>query len=100
MGTGMVTVDLKALAAEQAEEVERTLAGTAAGLRSQGIDVETHRCSGDPARMIVETAITTNADLIVVGNKGMSGAKRFLLGSVPNKVAHSSPCDVLIVYTS
>ena len=40
------------------------------------------------------------ADLIIVGNKGMTGAKRFLLGSVPNKVSHHAPCSVLIIRTT
>ncbi|HYM58651.1 MAG TPA: universal stress protein [Solirubrobacteraceae bacterium] len=33
------------------------------------------------------------------GNRGMTGAKRFLLGSVPNKVSHHAPCSVLIIRT-
>ena len=37
---------------------------------------------------------------VVVGNKGMKGAKRFLLGSVPNKVAHNAPCSVVVVKTT
>ena len=41
-----------------------------------------------------------HADLIVVGNKGMTGAKRFLLGSVPNKVSHHAPCSVMIIRTT
>jgi len=40
------------------------------------------------------------ADLIIVGNKGMTGAKRFLLGSVPNKISHHAPCSVLIIRTT
>jgi len=40
------------------------------------------------------------ADLIIVGNKGMTGAKRFLLGSVPDKVSHHAPCSVLIIRTT
>ena len=40
------------------------------------------------------------ADLIVVGNKGMTGARRFLLGSVPNKISHHAPCSVLIIRTT
>jgi nucleotide-binding universal stress UspA family protein len=36
----------------------------------------------------------------VVGNKGMTGAKRFLLGSVPNRVSHHAPCAVMIIRTS
>ena len=51
---------------------------------------------GEPADAILDVAEEENADLIVVGNKGMTGAKRFLLGSVPNKVSHHAPCSVLI----
>ena len=40
------------------------------------------------------------ADLIIVGNKGMTGARRFLLGSVPDKVSHHAPCSVLIIRTT
>jgi nucleotide-binding universal stress UspA family protein len=47
----------------------------------------------------VESTLS-GADLIVVGNKGMTGAKRFLLGSVPNKVSHHAPCSVLIIRTT
>jgi nucleotide-binding universal stress UspA family protein len=52
------------------------------------------------ADAILDVAEEQNADLIVVGNKGMTGAKRFLLGSVPNKVSHHAPCSVLIIRTT
>ena len=55
---------------------------------------------GDPADAILDVAEQVNADLIVVGNKGMTGAKRFLLGSVPNKVSHHAPCSVIIIRTT
>ena len=55
---------------------------------------------GDPADAILDVAEEQGADLIVVGNKGMTGAKRFLLGSVPNKVSHHAPCSVLIIRTT
>ena len=55
---------------------------------------------GDPADAILDVAEEQDADLIVVGNKGMTGAKRFLLGSVPNKVSHHAPCSVLIIRTT
>ena len=55
---------------------------------------------GDPADAILDVAEERGADLIVVGNKGMTGAKRFLLGSVPNKVSHHAPCSVLIIRTT
>ena len=62
-----------------------------------GQPVPTTGGSGDA---ILDVAEERAADLIVVGNKGMTGAKRFLLGSVPNKVSHHAPCSVLIIRTS
>jgi nucleotide-binding universal stress UspA family protein len=59
--------------------------------------VETFARVGDAADAILDVAEEQGADLIVVGNKGMTGATRFLLGSVPNKVSHHAPCSVLIV---
>lgn len=55
--------------------------------------------SGPPAEVLISQAEATGAELTVVGSVGMSGAKRFLLGSVPNKVSHHAPTDVLIVKT-
>jgi nucleotide-binding universal stress UspA family protein len=55
---------------------------------------------GDPATALIEVAEDTLADVIVVGSKGMAGASRFVLGSVPNTVSHHAPCDVLIVHTA
>jgi nucleotide-binding universal stress UspA family protein len=63
-------------------------------------EVETFARVGDAADAIVDVAEEQRCDLIVVGNKGMTGAKRFLLGSVPNKVSHHAPCSVLIVRTT
>ena len=54
---------------------------------------------GDPADTLLTVADEVHADLIVVGNKGMQGARR-ILGSVPNSVAHGAPCSVLIVDTT
>ena len=61
--------------------------------------VETFARLGDAADAILDVAEEQGSDLIVVGNKGMTGATRFLLGSVPNKVSHHAPCSVLIVRT-
>lgn len=55
---------------------------------------------GEAADAIISVADEVGADLIVVGNKGMTGAKRFLLGSVPNKITHHAPCNVLVVRTT
>ena len=59
--------------------------------------VETFARQGDAADAILDVAEEQRVDLIVVGNRGMTGAKRFLLGSVPSKVSHHAPCSVLIV---
>jgi nucleotide-binding universal stress UspA family protein len=74
---------------------------SAAGLaREAGIEASGHAREGDPADAILDVAEETGADLIVVGNKGMTGARRFLLGSVPNKISHHAPCGVFIVRTT
>jgi nucleotide-binding universal stress UspA family protein len=82
------------------EDVEATLQEAAEALDGSGVKVETFAREGDPADAILDVAEERGSDLIVVGNKGMTGAKRFLLGSVPNKVSHHAPCSVLIVRTT
>ena len=82
------------------EDVSVTLAEAAKDLEKVGVSVETHAREGDPADAILDVAEEQGADLIVVGNKGMTGAKRFLLGSVPNKVSHHAPCSVMIIRTT
>jgi nucleotide-binding universal stress UspA family protein len=81
------------------EDVEATLEEAAAEIRAAGVEVEVFVRQGDPADAILDVAEERDSDLIVVGNKGMTGAKRFLLGSVPNKVSHHAPCSVLIIRT-
>lgn len=82
------------------EDVDATLEAAAAIAREAGVDVTVYPRQGDPADAILDVAEERDADLIVVGNKGMTGAKRFLLGSVPNKVSHHAPCSVLIIRTT
>lgn len=81
-------------------EVDATLERAAEPARAACVDVDVYPRQGDPADAILDVAEELEADLIVVGNKGMTGAKRFLLGSVPNKVSHHAPCSVLIVRTT
>jgi nucleotide-binding universal stress UspA family protein len=82
------------------EDVDATLQQAAALAEEQGVTAELFARQGDPADAILDVAEEQGADLIVVGNKGMTGAKRFLLGSVPNKVSHHAPCSVLIIRTT
>jgi nucleotide-binding universal stress UspA family protein len=54
---------------------------------------------GSPPDVLLEAAADFNADAIVVGSKGLTGAARFVLGSVASSVSHHAVCDVLIVHT-
>jgi nucleotide-binding universal stress UspA family protein len=82
------------------EDVDVTLREAAEEAQAAGVSTEIYARQGDPADAILDVAEERGADLIVVGNKGMTGAKRFLLGSVPNKVSHHAPCSVLIIRTT
>jgi nucleotide-binding universal stress UspA family protein/nitrite reductase/ring-hydroxylating ferredoxin subunit len=63
------------------------------------VPVETHVVQGEPSEQLVEAVTSFGADLVIVGNKGMAGARRYLLASVPNAVAHRAPSSVLIAKT-
>ena len=81
------------------EDVNVILEAAAGPPRERGVEVVAHPREGEPADAILSVAEETRADLIVVGNKGMTGARR-LLGSVPNKISHNAPCGVYIVRTT
>jgi len=66
---------------------------------TEGVKFEVHAATADPADALIAVADREEAELIVVGNKGMKGARR-VLGSVPNSVAHRSNCSVLILPTT
>lgn len=82
------------------EDVILVLDAAAADARKAGVEVQTHAIEADPADALLNVAEQNKADLIVVGNKGMTGARRYFLGSVPNNVSHHAPCSVLIVQTT
>ncbi len=82
------------------EDVDATLAAAAERVRDVGVTATVYAREGDPADAILDVAEELGSELIVVGNKGMTGAKRFLLGSVPNKVSHRAPCAVMIIRTT
>ena len=82
------------------QEVEVSLNDAAEIAREAGVKVNTYAREGDPADAILDVAEEQNSDLVILGNKGMTRAKRFLLGSVPDKVSHHAPCSVLIVRTT
>ncbi len=81
---------------DHADQVGTQLMAEAA---RHGVPTEVHNPDGDPADALITIAQAVDADLVVVGNRGMAGVKRFVLGSVPNKVSHQCPCSLLIVDT-
>jgi nucleotide-binding universal stress UspA family protein len=66
-------------------------------LQGDGIACRALVDEGDPADVIVRLAQECDADVLVIGNKGM---RRRVLGSVPNSVTHHAPCSVLVVKTT
>jgi nucleotide-binding universal stress UspA family protein len=83
---------------EVRDELEHMLGGLADRFGTDTLTIETYARFGAPAEVLCDMAAHLEADLIVVGNKGMQGGRRFL-GSVPNTVSHHAPCSVLIVDT-
>jgi nucleotide-binding universal stress UspA family protein len=81
------------------DQVESTLSQAAAGVRLAGVPFSTHAVRGDAADALIGVADELEALMIVVGSKGMHGARRLALGNVPNKVSHHAHCNVLIVAT-
>lgn len=79
------------------EDVDATLRDVEAQAKDRGLKYASEARNGDPADVLCEIAGDQNADLLVVGNKGM---QRRILGSVPNSVSHKAPCSVVIVKTA
>jgi nucleotide-binding universal stress UspA family protein len=84
--------------AEIQAQVEEELERLASEIERDGVAVQTFACPQAAPSALLAVAAHQDADLIVVGSKGMHGARR-VLGSVPNSVAHQATCAVLIVPT-
>ena len=98
---GATTVDLEQVNRGVTAQGRRGVSSAPRPMRDvAGVKVELHAVPGDAADVLVDVAQQVGADLVVVGNRGMSGARRFVLGSVPNKVSHHCPCSLLVVDTT
>ena len=64
-------------------------------LAKRGIQAETLQERGDPGEVLVEAS--KDADLVIVGSRGLNRFERIVLGSVSSKVVHEAACDVLVV---
>jgi nucleotide-binding universal stress UspA family protein len=95
------TAALTILSVGPPEVATRIVESEAARHASSGVTIETDVGSGEPAAVLLETARRGGFDLLVVGNRGMTGAARILqLGALPNKVMHRLPCNLLVVKTT
>jgi nucleotide-binding universal stress UspA family protein len=83
-------VDLRIVAADVLARDERRF-------REAGFEVEKHAREGDPAHTLIDVATEKHAELIVVGARGLTGVRRFMLGSVSSKLSHHAPTSLLIV---
>lgn len=97
-GMGLV-LDCTELLDQQREDAEEVLEHTVMSLGTGTPEPARYALPGNPAEVLLQVAAEVDADLIVVGNRGMQGGQRFLLGSVPNRVAHHASCSVLVAHT-
>ncbi len=79
---------------------QNALEAAAESAAGAGATVTTHQLTGDPADALLSLCDELGADLLVIGSRGMQGARRFLLGSVSSRCAHHADCSVLIVHTA
>jgi nucleotide-binding universal stress UspA family protein len=81
------------------EDVERRheLVDAKETLAAKGVEAALVERRGDPATMIVDEAAREEADVIVMGTRGLNTAKRWLMGSVSSRVVQHAPCNVFVV---
>lgn len=91
---------LTILSVGKPDKAQKVVDSEASRHGGSGVAIETTVREGDPVEGLVAEAQAGGFDLLVTGNKGMTGLTRFLRGSVPNKVAHHLPCNLLIVKTT
>jgi nucleotide-binding universal stress UspA family protein len=93
-----VSPEAVAHAGDGRDAAEQALKSAGDDLAGAGVEFDVRAVNGGPADAIVDVAKLEDADTIVIGSRGMRGARR-LLGSVPNAVSHKAPCSVYIVRT-
>jgi nucleotide-binding universal stress UspA family protein len=92
--------DLRWMLADRSQAEERARHGRELAKQAGAGEVVIQTSEGDPTDVILGAATDFNAELIVVGSKGLTSAARFIVGSVASSVSHRAPCDVLIVQTT
>jgi nucleotide-binding universal stress UspA family protein len=95
---GLTGSKLTILSVGPAETAMPTAQAAADAHADSGVEIEARSRQGEPSKALLAAAEEEGAGLMVVGSKGMTGA-RHVLGSVPNTVSHRTPCHLLIVHT-
>lgn len=83
---------------EERSEAEAVLEQATSRLSRVELPITTVSRLGDAADVLIAVAAEIDADLIVIGNRGLTGVRRYLLGGVADRVAHHAPCGVHIVH--
>jgi nucleotide-binding universal stress UspA family protein len=98
-GRAAVPLEVYDMPTERAAST-KLLEESAGQLRAGGVGptIEKHIAVGDPADLILTTAATMDADLIIMGSRGLNVASRFLIGSTSTKVTTHAQCPVLVVH--
>lgn len=86
-----------AVLAEVRDAAARRLEKAAQRVQGAGVACETHILHAPPAQGIVEAARSFEADLIVMGTRGLTGLRHALLGSVAERTVRTAPCPVLTI---
>ena len=92
---------LTIMTAAKASKGQPVVDAAKAKYEDSGVTIETLVVDAEPVSALIDTAESGDYDLVVVGNKGMTGVRRFLdIGAVPNKLSHHLPTSMLVVRTS
>jgi nucleotide-binding universal stress UspA family protein len=83
---------------EEDEDRKHQLLEAKEVLRRLGVNAELVERRGDAASKILDEAEKQEADLIVLGSRGLNSARRWLVGSVSTRVMHHASCNVLVVH--
>jgi nucleotide-binding universal stress UspA family protein len=95
-----VPSDIRHTLSDRAQAEELAEGGRAIARERGAPKVVVQALEGDPPRALLEAAKDFEADLIVVGSRGLTSHAHFILGSIAASVAHHAPCDVLVAHTT
>lgn len=95
-----VPEDIRYMLTDRVQAEELGIKGRAAAKTAGAGKIVVQAIPGDPAEVLLEAAKDFDAELIVVGSRGLASHAHFILGSVAASVAHHAPCDVLVAHTT